>query len=263
MAYQKIGDLTLATSALDSDFIEFEIASSGLSRRITKANFIGATLTGGGIVATGGYTLSVPKTGTAAVGTGTAGRIAEWVTDANTLQASTLVKSGVGVLTLSADSAYTLTVPATGTAMLLGGTQTVSGSKTYTARQIFSTSIGLTGTKASVANNSATNVCDIVIGGGGPLAATYLLAVAVTSAANSSAAVYTVAQGYSAADIDKLSEALFQHSSITLTATANAGSRKVTIGMTQVNPAAQACSITVSVIPLMISSDATITLTML
>lgn len=67
MAQQKIGDLTLAASALDSDFIEFEIASNGLSRRITKANFIGATLTGGGIIATGGYTLSVPADGTASL----------------------------------------------------------------------------------------------------------------------------------------------------------------------------------------------------
>lgn len=67
MANKTIGQLTLATSALDADLIEFEIASSGLSRRITKANFIGATLTGGGAIATGGFTLTVPATGTAAL----------------------------------------------------------------------------------------------------------------------------------------------------------------------------------------------------
>lgn len=72
----------------------------------------------------GAYTLTVPKTGTVPVGTGTAGRIAEWVTDVNTLQASTLVKSGAGVLTLSAAGAYTLTIPATGTAVLGTGANT-------------------------------------------------------------------------------------------------------------------------------------------
>jgi hypothetical protein len=82
------------------------------------------------------YTLTVPKTGTAVVGTGTAGRIAEWVTDANTLQASTLVKSGAGVLTLSAADAYTLTVPATGTASLLGTAQTYSAVKTFSANPL-------------------------------------------------------------------------------------------------------------------------------
>lgn len=76
---------------------------------------IGATtsITGGGTLALAGYTLTVPKTGTVPVGTGTAGRVAEWVTDANTLQASTLAKTGAGVLTLSAASAYTLTVSGT------------------------------------------------------------------------------------------------------------------------------------------------------
>jgi fibronectin-binding autotransporter adhesin len=54
-------------------------------------------------------------------GTGAAGRITEW-TDTNTIEASTLIKSGAGVLTLSAGSTYTLTVPATGTAALGTGT---------------------------------------------------------------------------------------------------------------------------------------------
>lgn len=67
MGNKTIGELTLATSALGSDWIEFEVASSGVSRRITKDNFIGATLTGGGMIATGGNTLSVPASGTASL----------------------------------------------------------------------------------------------------------------------------------------------------------------------------------------------------
>lgn len=49
-------------------------------------------------------TITFPNlTGTLPIGTGTAGRIAEWVTNANTLQASTLIKTGAGVLTILAD----------------------------------------------------------------------------------------------------------------------------------------------------------------
>lgn len=66
MATSTIGQLTLATSAAAGDFIEIETAA-GVSRRITKANFIGAALAGGGIINTGGFTLTVPATGTAAL----------------------------------------------------------------------------------------------------------------------------------------------------------------------------------------------------
>ena len=76
------------------------------------------------------FTLTIPKTGTVPVGTGTAGRIAEWVTDANTVQASTLAKTGAGVLTLAAAANYTLTIPATGTAALLGTAQTFTQTQT-------------------------------------------------------------------------------------------------------------------------------------
>lgn len=48
-------------------------------------------------------------------GTGTAGRLAQWDTGGADITNSTLVKSGAGVLTLSAAGAYTLTVPKTGT----------------------------------------------------------------------------------------------------------------------------------------------------
>ncbi|MCB0126720.1 MAG: hypothetical protein KDE58_30890 [Caldilineaceae bacterium] len=127
--------MTLTTSAAAADLIEIEVAASGLSRKITKANFIGATLTGGGSIVTGGYTLTVPKTGTVPVGTGTDGRVAQWSGDANTLAASTLAKTGAGVLTLSAAGAYTLTVPATGTAVLLDASQTLTN-KTLTTPTI-------------------------------------------------------------------------------------------------------------------------------
>lgn len=86
-----------------------------------------------------GYTLTIPKTGTVPVGTGTAGRIAEWVTDANTVQASTLAKTGAGVLTLAAAANYTLTVPATGTAALLGTANTFTAAQTINGNLVVDT----------------------------------------------------------------------------------------------------------------------------
>lgn len=118
------------------------------------ANF---TTSGGGaltLAAGGTFTLTIPKTGTAVVGSGTTGNIAKW-SDANTLtnavagtdygtgtvagtgtagrlmqwasgganaENSTLVKSGAGVLTISASTTETLTITNGGTLDLNGAT---------------------------------------------------------------------------------------------------------------------------------------------
>jgi hypothetical protein len=111
--------------------------SGASGQTLTLTNSL--TVQGGGntvLSSSGNFTLTIPKTGTVPVGTGTAGRIAEWVTDANTVQASTLAKTGAGVLTLSASGNFTLTIPATGTAALLAtanvftAAQTVNGDLT-------------------------------------------------------------------------------------------------------------------------------------
>jgi hypothetical protein len=128
---------------------------------VTDANTVQASTlakTGAGVLtlsASGNFTLTIPKTGTVPVGTGTAGRIAEWVTDANTVQASTLAKTGVGVLTLAASGNFTLTIPETGTAALLGTANAFTAGQTITTstfpplRVIRSTS-GTNGVVASV-----------------------------------------------------------------------------------------------------------------
>jgi len=133
---------------------------------------------------------------------------------------------------------------------------------TFTARQKFANGVGLSGSK-SVTNNSATALCDIVIGGGSALAAAYLVGVTVQGGANSSAQMWVLEQAFSAATITKLSEALFGHSSIVITVAANTGSRKVTLTITQVNGTATTCTVEISVLPLMVAGDPTITLTML
>ena len=96
----------------------------------------GKTLT---LTTTDNFNLTIPATGTAALGTGTATRLAVW-SDANTLAAGTVVQPAANVLTLTNAAASTLalaitstktltltstgdfnlTVPATGTAALLG-----------------------------------------------------------------------------------------------------------------------------------------------
>lgn len=151
----------------------------------------------------------------------------------------------------------TLTVPESGTVPL------VTLPQTWTARQAFAAGVGLQGSKAGVANNVATPLCDIVIGGTSAQAGSYLVAITVTSGSTSSAQTWLVTHGYSLAGAVKLGETLFSHSSITVAAAGNSGARKATLTITQVNGAAQACSVNVSVLPLMVSGDPAITLTML
>jgi hypothetical protein len=64
-----------------------------------------------------------------------------------------IVKSGAGALTLSASGAFTLTVPATGTADLIGTAQTISAIKTHSAAIAFSG-----GTAANLSIWAASNV---------------------------------------------------------------------------------------------------------
>lgn len=55
----------ITTSAGGTDYIN--VWKGSALQQITKANFMGATLTGTGTLATGGFTLTVPATGTAAL----------------------------------------------------------------------------------------------------------------------------------------------------------------------------------------------------
>ncbi|MBK8200222.1 MAG: hypothetical protein IPK75_17895 [Acidobacteria bacterium] len=59
-----------------------------------------------------GNVLTIANTGGTVGGTGTAGRIPQWATGGADLQDSTLIKTGAGLLTLSAAGAATLTIDA-------------------------------------------------------------------------------------------------------------------------------------------------------
>lgn len=101
MADQTIHDETVVTSAAAADELLIWRAANSDTRRITKANFVGLTATGGGTIATGGFTL--------------------------TLNGDSAING-----TLSA-AGFTLTVPATGTAALLGQAQTFTALQTFDA----------------------------------------------------------------------------------------------------------------------------------
>lgn len=156
-----------------------------------------------------------------------------------------------------ATNGKTLTVPESGTVPLPTLPQT------WTARQAFVAGVGLQGTKTGVAHNVATPLCDIIITGTGILGANYLVALTVISGATSSAQTWLVTLGFNQTAAAKLGESLYGHSSITVAAAANTAQRKVTLTITQVNGAAQACTVSVSVLPLMAHADPEITLTML
>lgn len=139
----------------------------------------------------------------------------------------------------------------------------LANTNAFTGQTSFATTTGLTGTKTSVPNNSATNICRIAIGGSASVAASYLVAFNLVSAATSSSVIYLVSQGFSTATIGEYAEALFGHSAVTVTATGDSSNRWVTLALTQVNGSSQAVDARVSVIPVAVWNNATITLTML
>ena len=145
---------------------------------------------------------------------------------------------------------------------------TVSGSITATSLLVngpsaLASTTGLTGTKASVAHNVATALCRITIGGADTLAAGYLVSVTLRSASTSSAVTYTVSHGWNQATVTEHAKAMFGHSAITLTAAADTANRRITLTLTQLNGSSEAATVQVSVLPICVTANAQITLTML
>ena len=140
MATKNLNQLTTTASAASGDLVAIWRVGDGDTRAITKANFMGGVLTGGGTIATGGFTLTVAAASTingSLVGNMTGGGTV--ATGGNTLTVGgtssiTGTLSGAGTV---ATGGFTLTVPATGTASLLGTAQTFSALKTFTAGLTF------------------------------------------------------------------------------------------------------------------------------
>jgi hypothetical protein len=127
-----INGLNLVTSAAAGEFLAIWRAANGDTTKITKANFMGGVLVGGGTLATGGFTLTVNGASVingsvvgniSGSGTIATGGFTLTVSGTSTINGS-LVGSITGSGTLAAGG-FTLTVPATGTAALITGTPTV------------------------------------------------------------------------------------------------------------------------------------------
>lgn len=121
----------------------------------------------------------------------------------------------------------------------------------------------LQGIKTAVPHNVATNLCRLDVGGSSTLAAAYLIALNLSSADTASSVIYLLSQGFSVATIAQHVAALFGHTSVTVTATADTANRRVTLAITQVNGSSQAADVRVGVIPLGVWNAAAVTLTML
>lgn len=67
MANKTYNDHATDSSPASTDLVPFWDAAAGAAKKATRAKIVGATITGDGTIATGGYTLTVPATGTAAL----------------------------------------------------------------------------------------------------------------------------------------------------------------------------------------------------
>lgn len=116
LTYNDAGNsLTIAVSSLnetiDDRVAALLVAGTGISLSYNDA----------------GNALTISSTGGTVGGTGTAGRLMQWASGGADAENSTLIKSGAGVLTLSAASTQTITISGTGggTLALAGGTLTL------------------------------------------------------------------------------------------------------------------------------------------
>ena len=99
MADQTILQETLDNNIVDGDWLIYWKTSTGVQRRVARSSLLGATLTGAGTIATGGFTLTVPATGTAAlkIGTPVANNVAQW-DNANAVEDAGFAASNVALL---------------------------------------------------------------------------------------------------------------------------------------------------------------------
>jgi hypothetical protein len=139
----------------------------------------------------------------------------------------------------------------------------LANANAFTGQNSFSTTVGLTGVKTAFPHNSATNLCRLAIGGGAQLGATYIIGMCLVSENTTSTVQYLLSQGFSTTTLVEQAEALFGHTAITVTATADTTNRWVTLSLTQVNAFSQTVEVRLSVIPLLVWGNAAISLTML
>ena len=148
LTYNDAGNsLTIAVSSLnetiDDRVAALLVAGTGISLSYNDA----------------GNALTISSTGGTVGGSGTAGRLMQWASGGADAENSTLIKSGAGVLTISAASTQTITISGSGggTLALAGGTLTLGpnlttsgagGTLTLSAGGSYTLTIPATGTAA-------------------------------------------------------------------------------------------------------------------
>jgi hypothetical protein len=117
-----VRDLTELTTVATNDYLLISDTSdvTNKDKRISQLNLVGANITGGGTLATGGFTVTWPATGTAVLKSGTpvAGRVASWL-DANTVQDGGFAVTDIA--RLSQSQTFTGAPTVTGKITLAGG----------------------------------------------------------------------------------------------------------------------------------------------
>ena len=146
MATKNVSELTaLAAAPAVDDVIPIWDLTASAYKKITVANFLGGYMTGAGTVATGGFTLTVPATGTAALLSA-----ANAFTGANTFTSITASSSVVGLVFRSVntgiiadDTVYSVaTGRATGVALLTSiFSNTTAGRRNSSCMIAFDTSV--------------------------------------------------------------------------------------------------------------------------
>lgn len=131
----------------------------------------------------------------------------------------------------------------------------------FTGQNSFNKSMGLYGSKASVPNNSATNIATLVVGAGGNLAFSVLVTLVVAQGATLGTYSFIYTNAFSIETVTLLAESKFSQTSCSLTASMSTGTRTSTLTVTQVSGAA--ATVEICVTTLMTASNQGLILTML
>lgn len=220
MANKTYNDHPTDNTPAADDLIPYWDVASSAAKKATRAKIVGATITGDGTIDTGGETLTVPATGTAALRD-----------VANTFTANQYITGAVGINTVSPQAALD-----------------VRG-------QMYSTGqLGWYGEKTNVSNNTATNIATIQMSGSGHTG-TFLVSARVSATGITSAQVFVVSSAFDNVNVHSASQSLYGFSSVTMTGTISGDT--ITLRMTQVNPGTLAATVRIAIQPLALFTSAT------
>lgn len=114
MADITINGLVETTTPAAADFIGIWDVAAAQYKKVKRSNLVGATVTGGGTIATGGFTLTLPASGTAALVGINNNFVAQTINGIDIGQAVTnmgISSSGTGILRVRAIPQMTITGP--------------------------------------------------------------------------------------------------------------------------------------------------------